>query len=76
MELDGRLTVPEMYKLVEVALVAVKLEMVVLPRLVVPDIYRFVEVAFTKIALVEVAAVPEALVKYSGPVNVPPASGK
>ncbi len=58
------------------ALVAVRLEIVVLPRFEVPDTYKFVEVAFTNIALVDVTAVPEAEVKKSGPESVPPANGR
>ncbi len=55
---------------------AVRLEIVVLPRFEVPDTYKFVEVAFTNIALVDVTAVPEAEVKKSGPESVPPANGR
>lgn len=53
-----------------------RLEIVVLPKFEVPDTYKFVEVALTKIALVDVTAVPEAEVKNSGPARVPPANGK
>lgn len=49
---------------------------VVLPRFVMPDTYKLVVEALTKTALVEVTIVPEAEVKYSGPVNVPPARGR
>ncbi len=37
---------------------------------------KLVELALTKIALVEVTAVPEAEVKNNGPARVPPASGR
>ena len=45
-------------------------------KLMAPEAYKLVVETLTKMALVEVMAVPEALVKKSGPVNVPPANGK
>ena len=75
-ELFGRLNEPETYKLVVVAFVATRFEIFALPKLATPETYKFVEVAFTNIALVEVKAVPLALVKNNGPVSVPPASGR
>ena len=76
MELFGRLKDPLTFKLVVVALVATRFEIPAVPRLLTPETYRFVEVAFTKIALVDVRAVPLAEVKNRGPLSVPPANGK
>ena len=49
--------VAEIYRLVEVILVAVKLEIVVLPKLEIPETYKLVEVAPAPVMLVEINTV-------------------
>lgn len=74
-ELFGKFNTPETYRLVEVALVAVRFVTV---SLVEARVVKNALVDVTEVArnTVEVMAVPEAEVKYNGPVSVPPASGR
>ena len=56
-ELFGSASAPETFKFVVVADVAVRVEMVVLPKLVVPVMFRLVPVALVKFKLVIVPTV-------------------
>ena len=76
MELDGKLNEPLTFILVVVALVATRVEIPAVPKLLTPETYKFVEVALTKIALVDVRAVPLAEVNTKEPERVPPARGR